>query len=417
MDSARPIPTFDLEPAPGERDGVDRILQVARQFLEMDVAFISEFVDGQQLYRAAAGDIASFGAELDTGPPLTESHCWRMVQGEIPNAVPDVAADPVLGTMGITAAAGVGAYVGVPLRLADGTLYGTLCAVSHEAQPVDARDAKVLTMLADLVVGDVEARRDRAAAHVRIRDLVDEGQVSVALQPIVDINTGRTLGVEALSRFPSEFGDPSRVFAAAHAVGLGQELEQLAAANAYALMPLLGRDQYLALNLSPDVALLLAYRGLNVPGIPLHQLVLEVTEHAAVENYAPLLHELAPLRERGLRVAVDDAGAGYASLNHIVELAPDIIKIDRCLVDGLSHDAGRRSVVSAFVTLAVDLGATVVAEGVEEMSDLDAVRDLGVGAAQGYLLARPSTDRGDLERWLTSSLCPDIDPPVARNAS
>lgn len=80
-----------------------------------------------------------------------------------------------------TAAAGVGAYVGVPLRLSDGTLYGSLCAVSHEAQPVNVRDAKVLTMLADLVVGDVEARRDGAAAYTRIRDLVDGGRISIAL--------------------------------------------------------------------------------------------------------------------------------------------------------------------------------------------------------------------------------------------
>jgi len=408
MDSARrPASMFALEPTPDERDGVDRILQVARQSLGMDVVFISEFRDGQQFYRAAAGDIESFGAEIDSGPALTDSHCWPMIQGEIPNAVPDVAADPVLGTMAITAAARVGAYVGVPLRLPDGTLYGSLCAVSHEAQPVDARDANVLTMLADLVVGDVEARRDRAAARERIRGLVDRGRVRIALQPIVDINTGRALGVEALSRFPPGFGSPSRVFAAAHVAGLGLELEQLAAASAYELMPLLGTSSYLALNLAPQVAIRLAHHGLSVPNVPLHRLVLEVTEHAAVHNYAQLRQALAPLRERGLRIAVDDAGAGYSSMNHIVELSPDIIKIDRCLVDGLGHDPVRRSVVNAFVALANDLGATVVAEGVEEVADLDAARELGVGAAQGYLFARPSTDRGDLQRWLTSTLRPD----------
>lgn len=214
--------------------------------------------------------------------------------------------------------------------------------------------------------------------------------------------------MEALSRFPAALGAPSEVFAAAHAAGLGLELEHLAAATAYELMPLLGTGHYLALNLSPEVAISLAHRGLSVPDVPLHRLVLEVTEHAAVENYAPLLHVLAPLRERGLRIAVDDAGAGYASLNHIVELAPDIIKIDRCLVDGLSREPARRSVVNAFVALAKDPCSTVVAEGVEAVADLDAARDLGVDAAQGYLLARPSTDRVDLERWLTSSLRPDI---------
>ena len=132
----------------------------------------------------------------------------------------------------------------------------------------------------------------------------------------------------------------------------------------------------------------------------LTNLVLEITEHAAVESYSELRSSLQAVREQGLRLAIDDAGAGYASLKHVVELAPDIIKIDRSLVDGVSADRARRSVVSAFVLLALDLGATVVAEGVECRADvLQAVEDLGVDAAQGYLLARPSTSRLQLTKW------------------
>jgi EAL domain-containing protein (putative c-di-GMP-specific phosphodiesterase class I) len=102
------------------------------------------------------------------------------------------------------------------------------------------------------------------------------------------------------------------------------------------------------------------------------------------------------LRERGLRVAVDDVGAGYASLRHVLELRPDIIKIDRSLVHGLADDNARRVAVTAFVALARDLGSTVIAEGVEDRSDYAAVRELGVHGAQGYLLGRPSTHPDDL---------------------
>jgi EAL domain-containing protein (putative c-di-GMP-specific phosphodiesterase class I) len=106
------------------------------------------------------------------------------------------------------------------------------------------------------------------------------------------------------------------------------------------------------------------------------------------------------LRERGLRVAVDDAGAGYASLRHVLELRPDFIKVDRSLIHGISSDHARRVAVSGFLSLALDLGSTVVAEGVERAADLSAVRELGLHAAQGYLLGRPTTSLDGLTRWI-----------------
>lgn len=104
-----------------------------------------------------------------------------------------------------------------------------------------------------------------------------------------------------------------------------------------------------------------------------------------------------------LRIAIDDAGAGFASLHHIVELEPDIIKIDRSLVDGISSSKALRSIVTGFVLLALDSDATLVAEGVETANDLHVLAALGVDAAQGYLLARPSTDPADLDRWLRTT--------------
>jgi EAL domain-containing protein (putative c-di-GMP-specific phosphodiesterase class I) len=134
------------------------------------------------------------------------------------------------------------------------------------------------------------------------------------------------------------------------------------------------------------------------------RLILEITEHSAVESYAMLRDSLGPVRRCGLRLAIDDAGAGYASLQHIVELAPDLIKADRSLVDGVAHDRARQSVVRALVGVAADLDAVIVAEGVERPDDLDTIRGLDVDAAQGYLFARPSTDRTDVTKWIASGL-------------
>lgn len=386
--------------------GVDRVLELARRHLDMDVALLSEFVGGQQVHRHLNGDAQSFGCALGAGTPLPQTYCQAMVLKQIPNAISDTKDHPVLRGLPATATATIGAYVGVPIRLTNGTLYGSLCVLSHHAQQVDERDAKFLAMLAELVAREVETDHDQQATRERMTALITGGDIAIALQPIIDITTSRTVGVEALSRFPSEYGPPDVVFAAAHAAGVGLELEQLALQHAFDLLPLLGPEAYLAVNLSAEAAIELVPAWPERTAFPYDRIVLEITEHAVIENYARLHDSLAFARQRGLRLSIDDAGAGYASLHHIVQLAPDIIKIDRSLIDGISTHPALRSVATAFVALARDLGAVVVAEGVEQKADLRTVQQLGINAAQGYLLGRPSTDRTDLDRWLTTGPAP-----------
>lgn len=376
------------------------MLELARRHLDMDLAFLAEFTDGKQVYREVAGDAASFGWQRDDGLELSGSYCRMMTRDDLPNAIPDTRAHVVARALPVTEDAGIGSYVGVPIRLDDGTLYGSFCCVSHDAADLDERDVRFMAMLAELVAAEVQSEQVREAAHARVRELIEHERVATALQPIAEIDTGRVIGVEALTRFPDGHGRTDEVFAGAHDVGLGIELERLAARKAFALLPMLATDQYLAVNLTPEVAMELAGEASKVPHMPYARLVLEITEHAAVQSYGALRERLAPARARGLRLAIDDAGAGYASLHHVIELSPDIIKVDRSLVDGSADDRSRRSAVGAFVALAADLGATVVAEGVEHVADLDTVRRLGAQAAQGYLLARPSTNRADLATWV-----------------
>lgn len=382
------------------RLGVERLLQLARRHLGMDVAFLAEFTNGKHVYRALDGDAASFGWELNEGLPLAQTYCRRMTTGELPNAISDARADHRVKDLPVTAAADIGSYVGVPLKRADGTLYGSLCCFSHAAESLHERDVSFMAMVGELVEVEVAAEAEHMAARARILGLIENRRLDVALQPIVSIADGRLLGVEALSRFPAG-GPPDVVFAEAHRVGLGLELEALAAATAFDVLPLLHAEHYVALNLTPLAAFDLAARAISADDLPYDRLVLEITEHAAVENYDELRTSLAAARERGLRLAIDDAGAGHASLHHIVELEPDIIKIDRSLIDAVATGTALQSVVKAFVALASDLGATVVAEGVEQDDDLLAVADLSVDAVQGYLLGRPSTDRSLLARWVT----------------
>jgi EAL domain-containing protein (putative c-di-GMP-specific phosphodiesterase class I) len=121
----------------------------------------------------------------------------------------------------------------------------------------------------------------------------------------------------------------------------------------------------------------------------------ELTEHSAVEDYDALEGALRPLREVGLRIAVDDAGAGYATFRHILRLQPDFIKLDRSLISGIDGDPARRALAGAVVAFAREMRGVVVAEGIERSGELAVLLGLGVDAGQGYLLGRPSTDQRD----------------------
>jgi EAL domain-containing protein (putative c-di-GMP-specific phosphodiesterase class I) len=178
-------------------------------------------------------------------------------------------------------------------------------------------------------------------------------------------------------------------------------MDRLAFTTALRQLKRLPTSCYLSVNATPELLVHGQLTALvNDQRVPLDRLVIELTEHVKISNYDDLHVSIAQLRERGVRLAVDDTGAGYASFNHVLQLKPDIIKIDRSLIANVNADPARRSLITALVLLALDLNATVVGEGVETMAELSTLADLGVDCAQGYLLARPSTERSRWRRWM-----------------
>lgn len=282
---------------------------------------------------------------------------------------------------------------------------GEVVTLEGSAVPVVDRQRRVVGFRGTrrAVPADAVSRRRLVATVHRVRRLVEsEESLDVALQPIVDLSTGLLSGLEALARFPD--GKPPEVwFAEAHEAGVGVQLEMLALRAQVSLLQVDGalpRDSYLSVNASPALILDAGFHALmRSTGVPLHRLVLEVTEHSAVSSYDQIRAELLPYRERGMRLAVDDTGAGYASFNHVLRLRPEIIKLDRSLLTDIDTDPARRAFVTAIVLLALELDSSVVAEGVERRAELDTLRSLGVDAAQGYLLARPQVSPAVWRAW------------------
>jgi EAL domain-containing protein (putative c-di-GMP-specific phosphodiesterase class I)/DNA-binding NarL/FixJ family response regulator len=239
-------------------------------------------------------------------------------------------------------------------------------------------------------------RNDRARNLPASRDhqIVDQamqpGNLQIAFQPIVDLRSDAVVGHEALARF-SHVDGPAAVFSAAARVGRRSPIEIQAACQALEIAA--GSDLpggFLSINASPDVGIItrLGYVVAAASTRPT-DIVIELTEQAAVEDYPAVTRALAPLRRDGVRLAVDDVGGGFACLTHVHQLLPDILKIDRYLVAGIQHDRTRRSMVSALVRIAEDTGASVIAEGIELPAERECVEELGIRLGQGFLLGRP----------------------------
>jgi EAL domain-containing protein (putative c-di-GMP-specific phosphodiesterase class I) len=381
--------------------GLNRVVELTLRQLQVDAVYIAELTGARAIYRGVAGDAASFGVVVDEGRPAEATYCGRLVAGGIPGVIRDATGDERVSDLPVTRDAPVGSFIGVPLWLSDGSLYGGLCGVSHTPAPnLDDQDLRFMSMLGELITVDLDERRREERLRSDILGLIEREDLQVAYQPIFDLHGGECLGIEALARFPEPFERPDETLAAAGRLGLAVELERLVARQAWSMLPLLGPGQFLALNVSPGALVELARRANLAEDLVLSQLVVEVTEHAIVECYEDVHRELTPLRRRGLRIAVDDAGAGYASLRHILELRPDFIKVDRSLIHGIAGDHARRAAASAFLSIALDMGSRVIAEGVERPADLAAVRELGLHAVQGYLLGMPSTDPDDVSEWI-----------------
>ena len=239
------------------------------------------------------------------------------------------------------------------------------------------------------------ARQDSEAAERRRRlerihgVLDDPSCLSMVYQPIFALRHGTMVGLEALARFdPEPTRDPDLWFAEAATVGLSEELELTAIALALADLHRLPGDAYLSINMSPATAASPRFAELLEPH-PADRIVLEVTERAPVKDYDDLRADLRDLRRLGVRLAVDDAGAGFASLRHILQLDPHLIKVDMSLTQNIDRERAERALAAGLIAFASEIDAEIVAEGIENQTEVEALRGLGVVYGQGLHLAAP----------------------------
>ncbi len=392
--------------------GVAQVLRTVRKHLGMDVAFIAHFREKDRVLEHVDSDGS---APIFEGQviPLESGFCLKVVRGELPEFMPDTSLVPAAMALPETRAIPIGSHLGVPIELSNGEIYGTLCCFSRAPNlTLGERDLRLMRALGEVLASRIEehvvAARARQRAADEIRQVLASGAPRMVYQPIYSLATDTVAGVEALSRFDVEpFRTPDLWFTAAHHVGLGLELELRAIENALGALERLPPELSLNVNCSPE--LIMSGRLESVLGSQdLSRIILEITEHATVSEYETVLASLVPFRSRGARLAIDDAGAGYASMRHILDLKADIIKLDMSLTRNIDTDPSRRALAKGLIAFAREIQGTITAEGVETAAELATLRAIGVDRVQGYFLSKPKS----LDDVLAS-----VGPPPSRRAA
>lgn len=396
----REVFAVDIHAAPDQlRWKKRKMLKVLREIYEMDVAFISRFEGTKRLFDEV--DLAAtnlpFTLERGMAGPLQDSYCYRVAENMVPNLIIDARQESGVADIQATFDWPIGAHVSVPITLSSGATYGMLCAFSRQKDPkLSRRDLSMFTLCADLLARDIENSLGSDAAKSAMTAMTDLLQNAIAnrqfrfyLQPIVSLPDRRVTGHELLTRFPPDIGRTEEIFNSARTLELLPALEAVIAREAHVVLDRLPQDLSLSINFSVgsieelDFAAIFAARDRS-------RIIIEITEHERVNNYGTFALAVERLRALGFRLAIDDVGAGYSSFRHVIQLKPDIIKIDRSLISGIDHSAERGSLATALQDYAALHNARIVAEGVETLEELAKVEALHIPFAQGYALGRPA---------------------------
>lgn len=369
-------------------------IRTMRMHLDMEIGYLSEFVGDDMVFRAV--DAPGFDHIARPGVSLSRSgtYCNHILSGTLPEMIADTHDHPAAVSLPITHDLPIRSHISIPIERRDGSVYGMFCCLSQKPNAtLNDRDLQMMRSFARLAQADVQRSLDmesrKRTASDAIKNIVEYQSFNLVYQPIFDLATGTLSGVEALCRFQSEpYRSPDLWFRDAADVDLAEMLEICVMAPALDFLQTMPTPTYMSLNASPGTV----STGLLAEIFANHRpaaIVLEVTEHSVAADWELLSRELQLLRDMGVRIAIDDAGAGYAGLQQLLRLRPDIIKLDRSLVSFIDQDPAKRALCAAMVYYATETGAAVVAEGIETKQETDVLRGLGVHRGQGYFLGRP----------------------------
>ena len=372
------------------------LLALVRKHLDMDVAFISEFINDERVFKVVDNPSENQIVKVGNSDPIKETYCQKITDEKLNPIITNTEANSITKAMPVTKKLGIGSYIGVPINLSNGKLYGTFCCYkSHHDESLNERDLSFLNLISEIATGLIEINLSKRVSrnHTKsvIQQIITDNDINIYYQPIYSLRHNKVVGFESLARFfTTPYKSPDIWFKEAKKVGLNEALEMLAIKNALTNIAKFNNSTYIAINCSPSHILSGALEN-TLQNIDCTRLVLEITEHSPISDYEKMRTALTPLRKRGLRLAIDDVGAGFSSFQHILELEADIIKLDISLTQNINTDKRKFLLAKALCGFAKAIDCTIVAEGIETEQEFNSLRKLNVDSVQGYFIGRPAS--------------------------
>ncbi|MEK9712372.1 MAG: EAL domain-containing protein [Thalassolituus sp.] len=373
---------------------IQSLIHSVRRRLNMEVGFVSEFSSGRRYFRYLDATLGATSIGIGDSDPLGESYCHKIAEGQLPEVIPNTSDNSITSAMAVTERLQIASYIGVPIILSDGSVFGTFCVFSrYTVQGLNHRSLTLMRVFADVIASLIEDSRSAFAASVRrkedITGMIDRDELVLHAQPIYGLSGMSIVGYELLARSscnpefcPETFFHDVDQLGLSSIVGLRMvELVQQALNN-------LPPACYVAMNVTPQFLTNFDLLEWFSPDDS-QRLVLELTEHRQITDYIAMKRRLQPLRDAGMKLAIDDAGAGYASMRHILQLSPDIIKLDMSLIRDIHLQPEHQSLLAALQVFARTQGYSIVAEGIEVAEELSFLRTAAVCCGQGYFLSHP----------------------------
>lgn len=373
---------------------IERILRAVREHLDLDVAFVGEVVGGERVFRYVDSKPGAEVVAVGDSDPLEEGYCDHVLAGRLPEFLRDPSRHPLAASLPATTELPVGSHLSVPIRFSDGRVYGTFCCFAFDVQPsLEPHDLSSLRMAAELAAEYLEAidavQAEQRQRRQTINEVIeDPDAVALVFQPLQDLETMEIVALEALARFPGHEHGPGWFFPEASDVGLGVELEMRAVRMALGALDHIPEPLRLNVNVSPTTLCSPDFFD-AIARVPPDRLVVEVTEHAAIDDYGELQTASARLAAAGTWLAIDDVGMGFSGLNRILESSPRELKLDAAVIRDVHASLVKQALIESFCSFGERAGLKIVAEGIESAAELDALRALGIKLGQGYHLGRP----------------------------
>ncbi len=351
--------------------------------------------DGAKVHIVGVSD-ARGDAGLTPGPcPKDAEVYFQMLRDqEVPEVVRNTFMDPLCRFLRWIKNGQIGAIASISLTDADGRIIGAMCAFSPIPTVIAPKDIKLAGVLARIASNMLPAPGTDVAhttpLRQRVRNVMGDERVDIHLQPIMNLSSTKVRGYEALTRFLDDANSitPRTWFEEARRVGMQPLIECAAIAEAVDMLRFLPRDTYLSVNASPEVVRIGAVAEILRDAQP-ERIVIDLTEHEDADDLEGLELGLAELRTLGVQIALDNFGAGDLQMPTVVRLQPDILKLDMSLVKSINRRQNSQDLTRAIVAFAEDIGATLIAVGIEHESERATLAELGVPFGQGFLLAKP----------------------------